>query len=192
MHLYHLDRDAAAIGRAFGADVGQDPWSGGHISPLNPAPVIVSNGRTGAKRYLKPRLWGVPPPPSGNSPITSVRNLNSPFWIGTLRHPELRCLVPATSFSIWSSRSGQNRQYKIRVDAMPIFAFAAIMRQTEDWPSFAILHGDANRLLRHYRDTPMPIIIAPDDYDRWLTGEWRDACQLVTPWPAQQMMIEPA
>jgi putative SOS response-associated peptidase YedK len=190
MHLYHLDADAAAIGRALRADAGQDPWSGGHISPLNPAPVVVSNGRAGAARYVKPRLWGVPPPPAGNSPITSVRNLKSPFWIGTLRHPELRCLVPATSFSIWSSVSGQKRQHKVRVDGPPIFAFAAIMRQTEDWPSFAILHGEPNRLLSHYQSAAMPIIIGAQDYERWLSAEWREASALVQPWPAQYMVVD--
>lgn len=190
MHLYHLDCDAAAIARAFRADAGDDPWSGGHISPLNPAPVVVSNGRVDGRRTVKPRLWGVPPPPSGTSPITSVRNLKSPFWIGTLRHAELRCLVPATSFAIWSARTGDNRQYRVRVDGPPLFAFAAIMRQTEDWPSFAILHTEPNRLLRAYRDAPMPVIIAPDDYDQWLSGEWRNTQNLVQPWPAQYMLVE--
>lgn len=190
MHLYHLNADAAAIGRALAADVGADPWTGGHIAPLQPAPAIVSNGREGGKRYLKPRLWGVPPPPAGTSPITSVRNVNSPFWIGTLRHQELRCLVPATSFAIWSRRTGRNIQHRVRMADAPIFAFAAIMRQTEDWPSFAILHVEANRLIRHYRDGAMPVIIKREDYGRWLSAEWREAQTLVQAMPSQHMLVE--
>jgi putative SOS response-associated peptidase YedK len=190
MHLYHLRADAAAIARHFGADAGQDPWTGGHISPLNPAPVIVSNGRIGGKRYLKPRLWGVPPPPNGTSPITSVRNVNSPFWIGTLRHMELRCLVPVTSFAFWSRRTGQNMQHRAFVTGQPLFAFAAILRQTEDWPSFAILHTESNRLLRHYRDGAMPVIIPPEQYDLWLSGEWKAAQSLVRSLPSQYMQVE--
>lgn len=190
MHLYHLRADAAAIGRCFSAEVGQDPWTGGHITPLNPAPVIVSNGREGGRRFLKPRLWGVPPPPNGTNPITSVRNLDSPFWIGTLRHQELRCLVPVTSFAIWSRRTGQNVQHQVRMADTPMFAFAAILRQTEDWPSFAILHGESNRLLRHYRDGPMPIIIGREDYGRWLSAEWKDARPLTEPMGSQYMLID--
>lgn len=189
MHLFHIEADAAAIARHFGADAGADPWTGGHVSPLNPAPVIVSNGREGARRYVKPRLWGVPPPPAGTNPIFSVRNLNSPFWIGTLRHQELRCLVPVTSFSIWSKRTGQNVQHRVRMVDQPMFAFAAIMRQTEDWPSFAILHTDPNRLLRHYHDGAMPVIIKREDYGRWLSGEWKDVRNLVEPMGSQYLEI---
>lgn len=190
MHLYHLQCNAAAIARHFNADAGNDPWAGGHITPLNPAPVIISNGRLGGKRYVKPRLWGVPPPPSGTNPITSVRNVKSPFWIGTLRHMELRCLVPATSFSFWSRRTGRNIQHKATVNDQPIFAFAAIMRQTEDWPSFAILHEESNRLLRHYHDGAMPVIIPREEYALWLSGEWKDAQRLVRPFPAQAMYVD--
>lgn len=190
MHLYHLDANAAAIGQVFGADVGQDPWSGGSVAPLQPAPVIISNGRAGGKTYLTPRLWGVPPPPSGTRPITSVRNLKSPFWIGTLRHAELRCLVPATSFSIWSGVSGSKRQHRVRMADEAIFAFAAILRQTEDWPSFAILHVEANRLIRHYHDGAMPVIVRREDHRHWLSAEWRDAAQLVKAMPSQTMLVD--
>jgi putative SOS response-associated peptidase YedK len=190
VHIYHLKADAQAIARHFEADAGQDPWTGGHVSPLNPAPVIVSNGREGGKRTIKPRLWGVPPPPNGTNPILSVRNLDSPFWIGTLRHQELRCLVPATSFAIWSKRTGQNVQHHLSMAREPMFAFAAIMRQTEDWPSFAILHVEANRLSRHYRDGAMPVIINREDYGRWLSAEWKDAKQLVEPMASQDMQVD--
>jgi putative SOS response-associated peptidase YedK len=49
---------------------------------------------------MVPRQWGVPPPQSHSlrveHPVTHVRNLDSPFWIGTLRHTQFRCLVPMT------------------------------------------------------------------------------------------------
>ena len=110
--LYRLDARARAIAATFGAEAGDDPWDGDYVAPARPAPVIVSDGRGGSRRYLRPKLWGVPPPPRGREPVTHVRNLESPFWIGTLRHAELRCLIPATAFACWSGPEGARRPQK--------------------------------------------------------------------------------
>ena len=87
--LYRLDAPASAIAATFGAEAGDDPWTGDYVAPARPAPIIVSDGRGGSRRYLRPKLWGVPPPPQGDRPVTTVRNLESPFWIGTLRFPNI-------------------------------------------------------------------------------------------------------
>lgn len=187
--LYRLDAPARTIAAAFGAEAGEDPWTGDYVAPGRPAPVIVSDGRGGARRYLRPKLWGVPPPPQGDRPVTTVRNLASPFWIGTLRHAELRCLVPATAFAIWSGPAGAKRQHWFSVPSRPVFAFAGICRQGEDWPCFAILTTDANRLVEHYQPKAMPVIVHPEDYATWLTGEWRDAVALAVPFPSQLMTV---
>lgn len=192
-HLYRLDAPASQIAATFGAEAGDDPWTGDYVAPARPAPVIVADQRSGSRRFLRPKLWGVPPPPQGDRPVTHVRNLASPFWIGTLRHPELRCLVPATAFSLWSGPTGAKRQHWFTLPAQPIFAFAGIHRQGEDWPTFALLTTDPNRLVGHYQPGPqpgaMPLILHPEDHDRWLTAEWRDAARLVTPFPSQLMTV---
>ncbi len=68
-----------------------------------------------------PRLWGVPPPPSaGDGPrpgIATVRNPDSPFWIGNLRNSEFRCLVPATAFMEWGE--GMDAAGKRRATGSP-------------------------------------------------------------------------
>jgi putative SOS response-associated peptidase YedK len=187
--LYRLDAPAGAIAAAFDAEAGDDPWTGDYVAPGRPAPVIVSDGRGGSRRFLRPKLWGVPPPPQGTRPVTTVRNLQSPFWIGTLRHPELRCLVPATGFAEWSGAPGARRQHWFSVPSRPIFAFAGIQRQIEDWPGFAILTTDPNRLVAHYQPKAMPVIVHAEDYDRWLAADWREAATLVTAYPSQLMGV---
>lgn len=187
--LYRLDAPASAIAAAFDAEAGDDPWAGGYVAPGRPAPVIVSDGRTGARRFLRPKLWGVPPPPQGVEPVTTVRNLESPFWIGTLRHPELRCLVPATAFAAWSGPGGAKRQHWFSVPSRRVFAFAGIQRQIEDWPGFAILTIDANRLVAHHRPGAMPVIVHAEDYGRWLAADWHEASALVTAYPSQLMAV---
>ena len=188
-NLYRLDAPAGAIAATFGAEAGADPWTGDYVAPARPAPIIVSDGRGGSRRYLRPKLWGVPPPPQGDRPVTNVRNLASPFWTGTLRHAELRCLVPATAFALWSGSAGAKRQHWFSVPSQPIFAFAGILRQGEDWPCFAVLTTDANRLVDHYHPETMPVILHPEDYARWLSGEWRDAVRLAAPFPSQLMTV---
>ena len=37
----------------------------------------------------------------------------------------------------------------------------------------------------------MPVIIAPEDYETWLTGEVEDAVQLVRPAPDGSFVMEP-
>ena len=187
-NLYRLDAPASAIAAAFGAEAGDDPWTGDYVAPGRPAPVIVSDGRGGSRRYLRPKLWGVPPP-QGTRPVTHVRNLQSPFWIGTLRHPELRCLVPATAFALWSGSGGARRKHWFSVASRRVFAFAAILRQIEDWPGFAILTTDPNRLVAHYRPGAMPVIVHAEDHDRWLTADWREAEGVVTAFPSQLMAV---
>lgn len=187
--LYRLDAPAAAIAAAFDAEAGDDPWTGDYVAPARPAPVIVSDGRGGSRRFLRPRLWGVPPSPQGDRPVTSVRNLSSPFWIGTLRHAELRCLIPVTAFAEWSGTAGARRQHWFSVPSRPIFACAGILRQGEDWPCFAMLTTDPNRLVGHHQPQGMPVILHPKDYAIWLSGEWRDAVALAAPYPGQLMTV---
>ena len=189
MQLYRLDATAAQISAAFGVETGDDPWTGDYVAPGRPAPVIVADSRGGPRRFLRPRLWGVPPPPRGTRPITSVRNLASPFWIGTLRHPELRCLIPATRFALWSGTAGARQQLWAAPADQTVFAFAGIHRQGEDWPSFAILTVEPNRLLSHHGAQAMPVILRPGDYARWLTADWRDAAGLARPFPGQEMTL---
>ncbi len=185
--LYRLDSSAKAIAGLFAADPGADPWTGDYVAPGKFAPVIVQGKDS---RRLVPRVWGVPPPPKvaaeGGRPVYNVRNLDSPFWTGTLRHTEFRCLVPVTSFMEWGGVRGAKTQHWFTVPSEPVFAFAAIWRDSEV-PSFALLTCDSNPLVGAVHDKSMPVILNPWDYDRWLTGDWADARGLVDPFPSQLM-----
>ena len=150
--LYRLDAAAPVIARHFGADAGRDPWTGGHVAPGGFAPVITAGREfvAGARlerqpRRLIPRLWGVPPPPSAGDAarpgVLSVRNPDSPFWIGNLRNSEFRCLIPATAFMEWgkgTDAEGKRRQHWFACADQPLFAFAGVWKDSEV-ASFALL-----------------------------------------------------
>ena len=195
--LYHLDAPAGAIAQRFGASAGADPWEGGHVSPGRFAPVIttgrefVAGPRPGGepRRRMIPRLWGVPPPPAAGDPahgIATVRNLDSPFWIGNLRNSEFRCLVPATGFLEWGKgvdRDGRRRQHRITCADQPLFAFAAVWKDSEV-PSFALITCEANAALRALGRETMPVILPADAraIGAWLNGGWDQAKELIAPY----------
>lgn len=187
--LYRLDAAAANIAAWCGVDAGADPWNGGYVAPGKPAPVIVNGDKADSRRHLRPMFWGVPPPPRGENPATHVRNLDSPFWIGTLRHIELRCLIPATSFAYWSGPAGAKRQHWFSCPAYPLFAIAGIIRYADDLPHFAMLMTDPNPLIEPYHPGAMPLILHRDDQDRWLSAEWKAAQALVAPVPGHLMSV---
>ena len=184
-NLYRLDTPAAAIAHIFGAEQGIDPWNGGYVAPGKYAPVITGE----AQMRMMPARWGFAPPPNavGNRLVTNVRNLESPFWIGTLRHAELRCLVPVTRFQEWSGEKGAKQQHWFEVPSQPVFAFAGIWRDDGDMRSFAFLTTEPNALIAPLHPQAMPLILHPEDHAVWLRADWRDAQRLVEPYPSQLM-----
>lgn len=201
--LYRLDGAAQAVARLFGAEAGNDPWSGGHVAPGQFAPVITAGReavagprpRERTPRRMIPRLWGVPPPPSvlEQRGILTVRNLDSPFWIGNLRNSEFRCLVPATAFMEWgrpSPADGKRRQRWFAYTDQPVFAMAAVWKDSEI-PSFALLSCPANAALKAEGRDTMPVILPPDPaaQEIWLRGGWDRAKGLVAPYSSSLMTL---
>lgn len=201
--IYRLDATAQQIARALGAEAGNDPWAGGGISAGGFAPVITTgrefvagprpSGR--APRRMVPRLWGVPPPPSVDQAqrgILTVRNVDSPFWIGNLRNSEFRCLIPATAFMEWGKASptdGKRRQAWFAPSDQPVFAIAGVWKDSEV-ASFAMLTCEANAALRSAGRDTMPVILPPDPaaHDLWLRGDWDRAKRLLAPYSSSLML----
>jgi len=200
--LYRLDAPARAIGATFGVDERDDPWSGGHVALGGFAPVITAgrefvagprpDGRS--PRRMVPRLWGVPPPPSVQEarPVLSVRNVESPFWIGNLRNAEFRCLVPATAFMEWRKgvdRDGKRVRHWFACADQPVFALAGVWKDSEV-PSFALLTCEPNAVLRHAGRDAMPVVLPADAeaQDLWLRGSWDRAAALLQPYSSSLML----
>ena len=207
--LYRLDCSAADIAARFGLRVGNDPWAGGYVAPMKFAPVItagrefVAGPRPPGGRLqprMIPRLWGVSPPPSADDParrITSVRNTQSPFWIGNLRNSEFRCLVPATSVMLWGSGmdyEGRRMRHWFAPEGQRIFAMAGVWKD-EDVPAFALLTQDATGAPRDAGCRSMPVILEDSEEARqaWLHGGW-DAAEAAAarPTPLRQIAEDQA
>lgn len=192
--LYRLDAPASEVAEHFGARAGDDPWAGGYVAPLKFAPVItagrefIAGPRPAGGRLqprMTPRLWGVLPPPSADDPtrrITSVRNTESPFWIGNLRNSEFRCLVPVSAVMEWGSGTdyeGRRLRHWFAPADQPIFAMTGVWKD-EDVPAFALLSTDADGAVREAGCRTMPVILPDSEVARqdWLHGSW-DAASAV-------------
>ncbi|MBC2778329.1 SOS response-associated peptidase family protein [Parasphingopyxis marina] len=150
---------------------------------------------TDGERRLEALQWGVPLTMKGKRPgttvtkrITNVRNLKSNFWRSMLERPENRCLVPFTQFAEPKPNAGREEVWFTISDA-DVSAFAGIWRETEEGPAYAFLTCDPNPLVKPIHPKAMPVILQPEDYDRWLEGDAAEAFQ--EPFPSQLMSIVP-
>ena len=153
---------------------------------------LVARIEDGQKR-LEALQWGVPLTMPGKRPgttrtnrVTNVRNLKSSFWRSMLTKPENRCLVPFTQFAEPKPNAGREEIW-FTVKEAEVSAFAGIWRFTDEGPAFAFLTCEPNPLVAPIHPKAMPVILQPDDYERWLAGEPAEA--FAEPFPSQLMAI---
>jgi putative SOS response-associated peptidase YedK len=105
-----------------------------------------------------------------------------------------RCLVPADGFYEWQETDSGKQPMYVRLAGGQVFAMAGLW---ESWESPAgevresatILTTEANALVERMHDR-MPVIVEPEDYDRWLDPgmqkpeQVQDICR---PYPAEEM-----
>lgn len=149
----------------------------------------IDKGRT----ILDSMAWGVPITLPGkregttvNKRVTNVRNLSSPFWRSMIANPESRCLVPFSKFAEPKPNAGREEVW-FKVTDAPIAAFAGIWRPSVEGNVYAFLTCEPNPLVAPIHPKAMPVILQPQDYERWLTGD--DVLDLAAPFPSQLMSI---
>lgn len=118
--------------------------------------------------------------------VTNVRNLNSPFWRSMLAKPAQRCLVPFSTFAEPKPNAGREEVW-FKVTDAPIAAFAGVWRPSIEGNVFAFLTCEPNPLVAPIHPKAMPVILHPQDYDRWLKDD--HVLDLVSPFPSQLMSL---
>ena len=178
---YLLKAPAEALRRAFGFVEQPNLMPRYNIAPTQDVPVIRERREPKGERTLQLLRWGLIPSwaedMKGGAKLINARaegiserpSFREAFW-------KRRCLVPADGFYEWRTEGKLKQPYLIqRRDRAP-FAFAGLW---ERWvprmqppepayiDSFTIVTTRANALLEplHLR---MPVILAPEDYARWL------------------------
>lgn len=157
-----------------------------NVAPTQTVPMVFHSREHPVQ--LVPARWGlIPPwwkkdvPPSLTFNARSEEAAEKPTWRGSLR--SIRCLMPAMGWYEWCeheqtrSTSGRkvNQPYFLHAPADPVIAIAGLWSvwkspQGNEVLSCALMTKEAATSISaiHHR---MPVILAPDQFDAWLSPE---------------------
>lgn len=124
--------------------------------------------------------------------VTNVRNYTSPMWRSALANPLPRYLVPFTRFSEYGQVRGDDGKLPLHwfdVPSQPITSFAGVWRPTDEGLVFAFLTTEPNAIVAPIHTKAMPVLLHPEDEERWLTAPMEDALSLAEPFPTQLMRV---
>jgi putative SOS response-associated peptidase YedK len=172
-----------------------------NIAPTQPVLGIANNHADRFEHFH----WGLIPswakdPAIGNRMINARAETlaEKPAFRTALRRR--RCLIPADGFYEWRKDPGGKTKTPmlIRMKTGDVFAFAGIW---ETWhspdgsvlPSCTVITARPNELMATIHDR-MPVILKPEDYQRWLDPNERDPAglnDLLQPFSADQMDARP-
>ena len=161
-----------------------------NIAPMQTSPIVVAEGNV---RALHVARWGLVPswsrdlsPGAGmiNAPAETLEE--KPAYRKAFSSQ--RCLIPANGFYEWQAKGTKKQPYKIALRQSALIAFAGLW---ERWTpeggdpveTFAIVTTRASKLVSEVHDR-MPVIIAPADHQRWLTGTEAAVKKLLLPYAA--------
>jgi putative SOS response-associated peptidase YedK len=190
-NLYRLDASTTELMHQFGVVP----------APELPVPSPVRPGERGlivrgvsGERSMHVLKWGFPRPGRDVEPATVnlVADLTNFMWDGMVPDPRYRCLVPVSALGQPDGPKGSKTRTWFTIPEWPVFALAGFCRTTPEWgPVYAAMTGDSNELVMPLNDRS-PIILAPAEYDRWLTAPIEDviAFQFRQPLPAERMAME--
>lgn len=145
-----------------------------NIAPSQPLLSIINDGNENRAGYIK---WGFIPPfvnsLEGFKPIINTRSETAhtkPSFKGAMSTK--RCLILASSFYEWDSKSGVRTPYNVKVNDQSIIPMAGLWStyKKEDGSSLytcSILTTAANEMMKriHHR---MPVILDPESSKTWL------------------------
>lgn len=180
-----------------------DPAPSWNVAPQTMQPVIRLNPETGEREMVLMR-WGLVPF-FAESPLFNYSTINAkaetllqkPAFCESFRRR--RCLVPINSYFEWQvsdPKKKTKQPWAIGLKSEEPFALGGIWdrwvspdKQVE-LESYSIVTTETNELLAPLHDR-MPLIIAPRDYQRWLSpgDSQRPPVDLLRPFDAELMKI---
>jgi putative SOS response-associated peptidase YedK len=166
-----------------------------NIAPTDQIPTIRVDPRDGARELVMAR-WGLVP--WWSKEIPKVPHINARAeTIATSRmfreaFARRRALIPATGFFEWQKRADGKQPYRFQIADLEPFAFAGLWELArigeKEILSATIIVGAPNPLAAAIHDR-MPVILEPEDYDRWLAADTSadKLLALLKPYPAEKM-----
>lgn len=176
-NLYTTRKSREEVAAHFRVDVPTASNAPDEVYPGTPGMVVrEAQGR----RILQSMTWGFPlrlkgmSPTAKPKPVNNIADMRKGMWVGLARKPEWRCLIPLTAFAEAEGPKGAKTRTWFTVKDQPIFAWAGLWRESAEWgPVYSGVMTDCNEAIRPIHDR-MPVLLHPDEYDRWLHGSFDD------------------
>ena len=191
---YALKAPSSELASRFKLDEVVDVASRYNIAPGTDIPTIRRSPE--GKRVMHLLRWGLVPhwakDPSIGAKLSNARGetvADKPSFRDAFQRR--RCLVPADGFYEWKTEDKQKQPYYFSLKSGEPFALGGVW---ESWraPDGNILRTcclittGPNEIMQPVHDR-MPVIVSPNDYEAWLTGEVDDALGLVRPYRTDEM-----
>jgi putative SOS response-associated peptidase YedK len=172
-----------------------------NVAPSQSVPVVRAS--EGVCEGVMMR-WGLIPffargvPPKYSTINATIEKLQTaPLWRGPWKHGQ-RCIQVAAGFYEWHLEAdGRKQPYFIHLTDHEVFGFPALWDRSSAADgtaidSCALVTVPANELLRGIHNAGshpgrMPAILAPAQFDLWLTGSAPQAHAALHAYPAQRM-----
>ena len=168
-----------------------------NIAPATMINVVVPHG-TG--RDLPTVRWGLIPswwkktakeaPSTFNARAETVAT--KPMFRAAFKRS--RCLIPASGYYEWKATPTGKQPYYISAHDASVLSFAGLWDEWRDIEtgeavkSCTVIVTDANALTRQIHDR-MPVVIAPEQFEPWLTGV--SGTELLKPAPEDMLQMWP-
>lgn len=155
-----------------------------HVNAFNfPTTPVITNLKRNTLQHFR---WGLIPHWAKNDEIkkytlnAKIETLNEKPSFRDASHQH--CLIPSNGFYEWQwmdPKGARKKKFLVKVKGQEVFAFAGIWSrwvnpQTgEIIYTYALLTTEANELMSiiHNSKKRMPVIVRPDEYDKWLDNE---------------------
>ena len=197
---FTLTTPAEALAEAFGLDELPDLGPRYNIAPTQPV-AAVRRIPAGAPRSMSLLRWGLVPTwsrePRGRTLLINARAetlIDKPAFRDAFERR--RCLIPADGFYEWRQAGGEKEAFLVRrSDGRPM-AFAGLWEPSAERDpgvegTCTIVTTDPNETLKDIHDR-MPVILNPEDWNRWLDPELRRVSALrpvLRPCPAEALTL---
>ena len=191
---YELHTHPAALALALGLKYPPDISPRYNIAPTQQVPIVRLT--TGGQRELSQVRWGLVPfwakdPQIGNKMINARAETVSSKPGYREAYKKARCLIPASGFYEWAKMTDGTKQpihFGMKDDEP--FAFAGLWSRwgpkDDELATCAIVTTEANELCQRVHDR-MPVILAPENYARWLDVDEPDPADLLRAYPSDAM-----
>ncbi|MEL6424984.1 MAG: SOS response-associated peptidase family protein [Pseudomonadota bacterium] len=209
-NLYSNTMPQDAMRALFAVDAANDHLGNAEpltaIFPKDTAP-IVAIGKDDA-RQLRTAHWGFvlpqrskrtgqPVEPKTINSVPDDRFRTTGFW--QMAFECRRCLIPATSFCktngrapttyYWFGLSGDGPRQPFAFAGLFSYFKGPYGKKMWDGLTSTIVTTTTNELVRPVHSDRMPVILRPESYETWLTGDPDEAFDLIEPFAAEDMLV---